>query len=121
MSSGFRSAILKALPPEMLAPLSVKSFPWLITVPWVRVSPQPSKYTGCRRRSLALSDEVTITAPPPSEMTQHSRNLKGEEIILEFNTSFMVNGFRNMALGLRDAHFLVATDISARWASVEPN
>jgi hypothetical protein len=80
----------------------------------------PQQVDGGSLRSLALSDLVTIAAPPPSVTRQQSRTLRGEETMREESTSSTVRSSRMNAFGLSFAHPLAATATSASCPRVVP-
>ena len=63
-------------------------------------SPTPITFTFGRFRLLAISGLVTISAPPPSLITQQSSRCSGVATIGDFTTSSTVTTSRSMACGL---------------------
>jgi hypothetical protein len=78
-------------------------------------------FTSGRFRLLATSGEVTITAPPPSLITQQSSRCSGSVTIGEFTTSSTVTTFFSIACGLCWAWCEAATLIQASCSLVVPN
>ena len=64
---------------------------------------------------------MTISAPPPSVMTQQSSRCSGSATIGEFTTSSTVTTSRSMACGLCCAWCEAATLIQASCSDVVPN
>ena len=69
---------------------------------------------------LATSGETTITAPPPSEITQQSSRWRGLAIIGEASTSSTVTTSRSMACSFHWAWCEAATLIQASCSDVVP-
>ena len=63
-------------------------------------SPTPMTFTSGRFRLLAISGLVTISAPPPSLITQQSSRCSGVATIGDFTTSSTVTTSRSIACGL---------------------
>src|SRR5690348_17909071 len=77
MSAGATLAISKAAGPDQRAPVYVRSTCppiWCFTA-----SPAPRTFTIGRLSRFATSGRATITAPPPSLITQQSRRCNGSE------------------------------------------
>ena len=83
-------------------------------------SAQPSTFTSGRFRDFAISGRATISAPPPSEMTQQSSRCSGSETMGEFTTSSTVTTLGSMACGLYWAWVEAATLIQASCSEVVP-
>src|SRR5687768_17076857 len=119
MSAWVTPAIAKAGGPEIRAGPWVRSGICEIRL-WSSASPIPSTRIGWDLRSRARSALVSTTPPPASVTRQQSSRLNGQQIIRELSTSSTVIGSRYIAFGLRPAHLLVATAISASWSFVVP-
>src|SRR5690242_2491913 len=74
-----------------------------------------------RSSRFAISGRATITAPPPSLITQQSSRWRGSEIIGEPTTSATVTTSRSIACGLCWAWCEAATLIQASCSLVVPN
>ena len=77
-------------------------------------------FTSGRFRLLAISGFVTISAPPPSLITQQSSRCSGVETIGDFTTSSTVTTSRSIACGLCCAWCDAATLIQASCSPVVP-
>ena len=77
-------------------------------------------FTSGRFRLLATSGATTITAPPPSEITQQSIRCSGSAIIGEASTSSTVTTSRSMACSFHCAWCEAATLIQASCSEVVP-
>ena len=67
-----------------------------------------------------MSALVITIAPPASVTRQHINRLKGQQIGRELSTSVIEISSFIMALGVIEAHFLVATETSAICSRVVP-
>src|SRR5580658_4615296 len=98
MSAWLTPASVKAAGPDQTAPVYVTSTgPVLVSLV---ASPWPRILTQVRSSDAATSGLTTISAPPPSVMTQQSSRCNGSLTIGDDTTSSTVTGVRNMALGL---------------------
>ena len=81
---------------RLKAPNEVRSGIWLM-LRCQCASPAPSSTAGGDFSVRARSVDVTISAPPPSEMTQQSSRCSGSAIIGELTTSSTVTTSRSIA------------------------
>ncbi len=98
MSDGLMPAISQAGGPDQRAAENVRS---MLPPAWCfGNSPMPMTFTFGRFRLLAISGLVTISAPPPSLITQQSSRCSGDATMGDFTTSSTVTTSRSMACGL---------------------